>query len=467
MKRKRNLKVLAIILVVLCVIIGIEKVVTHHVDSINTTDEVILAIDPDALTSLAISYDEGSLLLSNIDGVWHDGDDEDFPISQDTVAEFLSNFTDVHATFIIEDVSDYSQYGLSSPQCTVTLGSDSGDIIVSIGSYSTMDEQRYISIGDGNVYMLAEDILEIITTDREDFMANDEIPEFDTLTELVVSGNASMDIIYDEEGVYTYTDSYNYYMVSGSSYLALSDSLVSSYLSMFSGLNLTDYVTYTASSDDLSPYGLDNPDYSFTITADADGESITFTLHISQIEEASEDAEDETTVTSYFRLGDSEIVYYISDSYYSTLADISYDSLRPTEVVSLDWSQVTQVSFTLDGSTYDVQISENEIENEDDDTTEIEYVGLIGDETIDIDTLMSTIDALAIDSFDSSASFKTQEFAMTIYLDNDDYPSVSVKAYQYDGDYCVILVDNQTIGLATRSLTVALKEAMTSIVLGL
>ncbi len=526
MKRKRNMIILAVVLVVLCGVIAIENVVTQHIDSINTPDEVILTLESDSLTNVTWSYEEGTLEFENTDGTWYDSEDADFPVNQDTMAEFLAHFEEVHACFIIDDVEDYDQYGLESPQCTITLTSDEGETVVSLGNYSTMDEQRYISVGDGKVYLIEDDLLEYVSTERDDFMQHDEISAFDTLVELSIDGETTLDVVYDPDGSYSYTDSYSYYALQDGSHLALSDSLVESYLSTLTSLDLTDYATYTASAADLSEYGLDSPTFTITVSATAEAESdetsdssdaeesdeedsdvstedVEFVLYIgvviddtadteeagetSDSSDAEESDEEDSDVIAYARLGDSEIIYQLSSSEYETLAAGSYNSLRPTEVLSLDWDIVTGVSVTIDGEVYDVSVmtrgeleeavesdteeseteetESGETETTEEDEDEIVYV--MNGQEIDFDAVMTAADALEIDTFVEEETDKTQELSMTIALDSSAYPSVEVTIYQYDGESCLVAVDGETVGLMSRSLMVDLREAVTSIVLGL
>ncbi|MCD8231013.1 MAG: DUF4340 domain-containing protein [Clostridiales bacterium] len=375
MKRKKNLVILVVVVAVLCCVIGIEQAVTKHVDSINTTDEVILSFDQDSITNISWTYEEETLTFDQTDDGWCDSDDADFPVNQDTMADFLSWFEEVHACFIIDDVEDYSQYGLEDLQCTITLTTEDGETTVSVGDYSTMDEQRYIEIGDGKVYLVEDDILESITTDRDEFMQNDETPSIVTLEELTVSGRTELDAVYNEEGKYSYTDSYNYYQVEDDgTYLILDDSSVESYLSSLGSLSLTNYVTYTASSADLSDYGLDDPAYTITVTGtveveteeeetedesedatdetetedtaaeeddeteaeEVETEDVEFVIYIGVVTEPAEEDGEEDTVTAYARVGDSEIIYQLTTSDYESVRAASYDDLRPTAVVSLD-----------------------------------------------------------------------------------------------------------------------------------
>ncbi len=520
MKRKRNMVILAVVFVVLCGAVILAKSITEHVDSINTTDEIILTLEADSLTNVSWEYEEESLEFENTDGTWYNTGDEDFPVNQDTMADFLEHFAEVHACFIIDDVEDYSQYGLEEPQCTITLTAEDGETVVSLGSYSTIDEQRYISIGDGKVYLIEDDLLEYVTTDRDEFMQHDEIPEVEELVELTAAGEATLDAVYDTEGVYAYTDSYNYYNVENGVYSVLDDELVEDYLAALASLDLTEYVTYTASLEDLSEYGLDDPDYTITLTAeiaivdeeaeeaeeaetedtdtteDADEEeevetetqeyTIYIGVVITEAEESEDSEEAEETTTAYARIGDSEIIYQLTEDDYEALAACSYDDLRPAAVLSLDWDTVTDLSFTVDGSTYEVttmtrgewnEVLEAQAEEdgeteesegeEDEEIDEEEIVYLMSNQEIDFDTTISAIDALEIDTFTDEESGSTQELSMTVTLDREEYNTVLITIYQYDGESCLVKMDGELVGLMPRSLMVDLREAVTSIVLGL
>ncbi len=525
MKRTRTMLILAGVLIVLCAVIALENALTLHYDSINTTDEIILTLDQETLTGVSWTYEEETLTFEAADGVWTDADDGDFPVNQEVMEEFLAHFEEVHACFIIEDVADYSQYGLEEPQCTVTLTAEDGETVVSLGGYSTMDAQRYISVGDGKVYLIEDDLLDYITTDRDDFMQHDELPAYDNLTELTVSGGVSLDVVYDPEGVYAYTDAYSYYLLSGGSYLLLDDDLVEDYLDTLASLDLTDYATYTASAEDLSDYGLDDPAYTITVTAQVEAEedeeaeetqeettqaaeetteaaetdqeetpmkTVTYTVYIGVVEletetsdedsdETEADEETEPELVTYLRVGDSEIIYNLSSSDYETLSGGSYDTLRPTQVLNADWETLTGLSFTLDGERYDVTVTtrgelaeaaeedadetgETE-ETEDYDPEEIVY--LLQGQEIDLDAVLDAADDLTINTFQQEQAGKTLEFALTVTLDREEYSSVTVQIYQYDGEDCLVFLDGSALGLMSRSLMVELREAATSIVLGL
>ena len=61
------------------------------------------------------------------------------------------------AAFVITNVEDYAQYGLDDPTCTIQLATEEESYTIELGNYSNMDEQRYVSTGDGNVYLAVSD----------------------------------------------------------------------------------------------------------------------------------------------------------------------------------------------------------------------------------------------------------------------------------------------------------------------
>lgn len=48
---------------------------------------------------------------------------------------------------------------------------------------------------------------------------------------------------------------------------------------------------------------------------------------------------------------------------------------------------------------------------------------------------------------------------MTVFLDNENYPQVTVALYRYDGEYCLAEVDGEPVSLVPRSQAVDLTEA--------
>lgn len=202
---------------------------------------------------------------------------------------------------------------MDEPTCTITLTTDDETYTVKLGDHSTMDSQRYMDIGDGNVYLAVSDPLDAYDVELKDLIANDYVPYFDEVSQIRFAGSEDYSVIYDEDGKSICADDI-YFTVDGK---PLDTSRVNSYISVLRYLDLTDYVTYKVTDEELSPYGLDDPELSVSVDYTDDGTSDTLVLHISRDpaeKKSAADAEDEeaSDITAYARVGDSKIIYQIS-----------------------------------------------------------------------------------------------------------------------------------------------------------
>ena len=210
------------------------------------------------------------------------------------------------------------------------------------------------------------------------------------------------------------------------------------------GLDRSDYATYTADGTTLGDYGLDAPALTFTVTTTLDDAQESHALAFGQDGDGNH----------YLRMDDSPIAYRVdADAYTDDVAAAGYDTLRPDEVLALNWDDVKSIDFTIDDATYTAEKSG--------DTWKID-----GTE-VTFDDVSSAIDALSINTFNSETPAKKQEIAFTVHLDNDAYPELTVALYQYDGENCLAQLDGETLGLLDRSLAVDLTEAVNAIALGL
>ncbi len=375
-----------------------------------------------------------------------------------------------------------------------------------------MDSQRYVSIGDGNAYLVAEDPLEDFDAVLSDMILDDDLPFLQDVQQLQFSGAFNGSIRHIEDSPDTYCAQDVYFLQGEEGDLPLDTQLVEGYLDTISYLELWEYATYNATEAELESYGLDAPELSiqveYTVEDEDSGESSqeTFVLHISrdpaqlealaaqeaeeaeaaalaeaQLEEsmdgetetveaesaeetaAETDLEEEEEITAYARVGDSQIVYLLDSYDYQALMDVSYDALRHTQVLSADFSTIQQLDFTLEDSRYTItaQVDEDATEDEEDPVLVYTYQG----EELDITALQSAIEALSADSFTDEQPTQKEEIRFTAHLDNQNFPTVEVVLYRYDGESCLAVVDGSPVSLVPRTQVVDLMEALYAIVL--
>lgn len=501
MKRLKKLGALLGILVVCCVA---TYALTHYEtkqEQIRSEEAVILEIDGNSVTSLAWEYEEGdNLSFYQEDGVWYYTEDAAFPVSEEKVMEILSHFEAFSSSFCIENVEDYSQYGLEEPECTLTIGTGEETTTIKLGSYSKMDEQRYVDIGDGNVYLVPEDPVDYVTSSVRNMIQDDTTPGFETVVDIRFEGEQNYIIQRLEDTDYSYSDADVYFVQQSGKYLPLDTTEVTSYLNTISTLDLLDYVTYNATEEELESYGLAEPELTVTVNytyTDEDGEedengekpllSDTCVIHIGRnaeelaaAQEAEANGEEPETVTAYVRVGDSRIVYSLDSLDYDTLAGASYEDLRHKEVFWGDFADVTRIDVTLEDTAHTLT---SEIDPEDEDSRlwyygekeEVEEVAAEttdettaeeqNPDTLDVSDLKSAIKVLYANSFTDEAPSGKEEIRLTLHLDNETFPETEIVLYRYSGTECLAVVDGQSVSLVPRSSVMELVEAVQTIVL--
>ena len=467
MKRSKQLYILLSVLAVVGVVTFAVTRYEEKQEQIEVSGEVVLEIDPAAVQTLSWEYDSEPLAFHK-DETWIYDTDEAFPVDEDKIDELLGVFEAFSAAFTIEDVSDYSQYGLDDPVCTISLSTGDTDYEIQLGDFSTMDSQRYVSIGDGNVYLATADPLDYFDAALRDMIDNDEAPDFGTVEAIRFDGDQTCQIAYQEymeDSSYTYCSDDVYFVQQEDAMLPLDTSRVEGYLDSISGLSLTDYVTYNVTEEELAEYGLDAPELSVTVTyvPEDSEQTAEFTLHISRDpdEQAAAEAEDgeedetEEEITAYARVGESQIVYQITGDSYEALMAAGYDDLRHYEVLTADFADVTGLDITLEGESYTITA-----EGSGEDKT-----FYYGEEELDIADLQSALEDMGAASFTDEEPSQKQEISITVHLDNEAHPTVQIDLYRYDGEQCLAVLDGTPTSLVPRDMVVDLIEAVNAIVL--
>lgn len=136
----------------------------------------------------------------------------------------------------------------------------------------------------------------------------------------------------------------------------------------------------------------------------------------------------EGKTSAYVRIGDSPIIYQISESSYEALMACSYNDLRHDAVYSGDFSDITGFDLTLDGKTYSIT------SEEEDDSRTFGYDG-------------------------------EEELALTLHLDNENFSTLELVFNRIDGTSCLVTIDGEPTATVDRSAVVDLVEAFNEIVL--
>lgn len=471
MKRYNRIGVLLAVLAVACIATFAVSRYQEYKEEIATSDEVILEVDPETVTALSWSID-GQSLGFHKDDTWQYDGDEAFPVDEEKIGELLDRFAEFGVAFRIENVEDYGQYGLDSPECTIDLDAGDQSYEIKLGDFSKMDEQRYVDIGDGNVYLVSDDPMEDFDLELSDLIQNDEIPAFEQVSSIAFTGTESYTVAYEEDSGKSYSADDVYFNQDGQ---PLDTSLVESYLSSLSGADLSQYVTYNATEEELEKYGMNDPELTVAVdytTTDEDDKEVSDSIMVS-IARAPDDREDldaleaeseaddsgsdaTSDITAYLRVGESPIVYQLSGDDFTTLMKASYNDLRHQQVFWGDFEDVTQIDVTLEDASHTITSEKKDGER----------VYRYNDDEIDLTDFTTALEGLTADRFADGETAGQEEISLTLHLDNETFPTVSIRITRYDGELCLVEVDGENVSLVSRSEAMDLVEAVQAIVLG-
>lgn len=469
--RKKQITRCALLAVFAVVSITAVLVSRHEekVEQIKNSGKTILSIPTDTVTALSWTNEDGTFSFTKGDTWTYDGDSA-FPVDEGKINDLLAQFENFAAAFAIDDVEDYAQYGLTEPICTISITAGEETYTVQLGDFSKMDEQRYVSTGDGKAYLVSHDPLDEFGAVLRDMILDDTIPAFDTAEKIAFTGTENYTISYDEDGTSICAD--DVYFADGQ---PLDTDNVNAWLTALTGLDLTDYVSYNVTNEELQTFGLDEPALTITLdysSSDEDGtetDAGTLVLHLSQNPEElaaygealANEEDDLPDVTCYARVGESQIVYQITQSEFDALTAVSYDTLRHQKLFTADFDTVTSIDVTLEGETYTFTYTPPENEDDEDAEGTWSYNG----EEFDAFNFSYALRALSASSFTDEKPTGQEEISLTLHLDNEDFPAFTLTLYRCDGETCIAEVDGEPVAFVSRSQTVDLVEAVRTLTL--
>lgn len=465
-------KKLVLLLGVLLVLMTATILVMEFAPDENAEEEAavtVFTLDMDQITGLSWTYEGEEVSLErDAENNWTYPADDAFPLDQSYPDAMVQALSEIQADRIIEEPEDLSEYGLADPVCSITVQADETRQLA-IGDETSLGGQRYLSLGDGNVYLVDASLLDDFALGLYDIVAKETIPSMTDVSSFQIqSGSTTLTIDYTEEEGLAYSDQYTWFWNQDGTLTALDTGLTSTLLETITSLSWNSCVAYQATQDQLSQWGLDDPSVIVTVSyvessqvetneTDEDGQPIyetketpkTFTLELG----------DYDGDTCYARLAGSTMVYQVDGSVRDTLAAAKGNDLLPQDVLLMDWTEVTGVDITLDGTTYSLNKTVQEETDEDGNTTET-YLYQLDGQTVDIADALDSIQDLEVVGSDAGAQGSKEEISFTFHRDTDSYPTVTLTFYAYDSSSCLESLNGESRLLVDRDGVLDLIETL-------
>lgn len=478
MRRERKLMILTGVLVVCAAgAFGISRI--DFEEKMTGTETTIVDADSADITYLAWNYEDDQLAFIREDGTWTYEPDEKMSVDQDLLDGIAENLSDIVSTKKVEEVQSLGVYGLSDPACNITIKTADDTWEIAVGDETFSDGEVYISNGDGYVYLTDSGLIDDISYTLLDCVQKEEIPEMASISEIKIENEGTADIIYKENAGYCYSDAYLYYLKDGDAYRNLDNVDTGNAFTTLSEFTWTDCVDYYADDSELESYGLKEPAATVSITykpMEEDADSSEDGSEDGSDDAEADGAEDQifeyevgTSDNAYYaKLADSNIVYTISEEVYNAAVNASYEKLKPDEVILLDWDTVDSIEMELEGKVYTV-----DLEKDGDDA----YKYTLDGAEVEFDDVLDQIlnITVAVDSADDeeddlpeeepALSGNKSELKLTFHRNTDEYQTVELEFYQYDGSHCISVLDGNKMNYTDRSPVIDLKEAINSVIL--
>ena len=445
MKRQKRLMALLGILAV-CIAGAVIVSGIDFDEKMTETQTAIVDVETSKITRLSWDY-EGEVAFSCRDGEWTYDGDEKMPVDQELLNEVAENLSDISSDKKVEEPQSLGVYGLEDPAYRITIETEDETYEISVGDESFSDGEVYISNGDAYVYLTDSGLVDEIAYSLLDCVAKEEIPEMEKVHSLSVDKETPVEIVYAKDSGYCYSDLYTYYLKEGKNYRNLDNDTTGDLFETLTAFEWTECVDYYAEDSELASYGLDEPDASVSVSyEDGDGKTGEFVYEVGTADDK-----------YYAKMKDSSIVYGIESDVYEAAVNASYGELKPDEVILLDWGTVESVDIEMDGAMYTVEVKES---------GEDEYTYTFNDEEIDFGSVVEELEGITTDpDEEASTGDNKEELTLTFHRGTEAYETVELVFYQYNGSYCVAVLDGAELGCVTRESVVDLKEAVNTIIL--
>ena len=451
---KRSVKSI-VLLAVLVLLVGGYFLTQNLTQTSSVTEEAgTFALTEKAaenLTGISWTKDDVSYHFVKQDDLWVNADDAAFPADQDAVQALADDLYELEADRKLEDIQNVADYGLDAPAFTVTgEWSDGTTTEYSMGDETPFGDGYYLKLSDSDttVYTVASSLSSMFSDTLADLAELEEIPAVENADRLTV-GDA-LDVSYSETSTTLDADQH-WYAADGA---ALDSASVEELISAAQSIEWNELLTASAAGEELTAWNLTDG-AATALTVYENGEPA-LSLLIGATDESG---------NYYARLADSNMVYTVAADSVSSLLEADPSSLTSDSLIPLDFENLSEAEFALNGQSYAFARTETEVTaeaaeeteetaedaeeaaEETEETTTIEISVTLNGEETDVaatESLWEMVAALTItDNADASAE---GDALLTLRAVNESGVSGEFTFHEYDADsYLVICSDGSAV----------------------
>ena len=333
MKRGKKLLVLTLVLCLLAAAAAAASRLNPEGEETAGEETVIFTVDTGTVTKLSWRCQDQTLTFTRNGNCWS-YEDPAFPVNQTNLDSLLVTLSELTASKTIADVEDLGEYGLDEAGWEIWVSDGAGEYHLTLGDETGVSAERYLSLGDGNVYLVDSAVTEKFSAGLYDLIQMEQIPDLSDMTRFTVrTAGGELDIAYEQSG-----DAAFWYLAADESKQALDEDKVAALTDLIGELSWNSCADYNAGAEALAPYGLAEPAVTVQVGYLADVEVVTDTLDTDGNPVVLTEQEDAVFTVQiglgedggcYARLADSAMVYAIDTDVYDGLCAAETAQLQP------------------------------------------------------------------------------------------------------------------------------------------
>lgn len=485
MKKKTVKMVLAVVsLAVLCgTYWGVNTYVSKQEKAENSKEEEeqvsVTDTSADEIETVKFLIDKKEVAFQRKEEKWVKGNDEAFPVSQDTLDNAVGMLGDLKAERVLDDVSDLSEYGLDSPVNTIVFKTKEGEeTSIKIGAENESVSQYYVKKNedDKKVYLVASASIEPFMNSLYDYAESGTFPEIssENIKAIQVEGETSYSLSADENGVW--------YVSDGENREKADSAKATSTASSFSTLEYASFVNYNASEEEMESYGLNKPYANIILNYEEEmSKKKTDNLKVEETEpeeaenieekqgeireekkgEETEEKKEEPEMEDkslvihigseaeegdrYVSVDDSKEVYTMSDETLSTFLDKDDSDFWDMNVCYASINDIESIEITYKGETNTINVSRETSKDEDGNETETLSYEMDGKEldSIKMNTFYNKASNMTAQKRVSDDTTLNLEPEMKIVLRKTDGTEAEISYHSYDSNFYGVKAENK------------------------
>lgn len=174
-QRKQLIFLLVILLILAAAIPGVrylterQKEKSAEEERAEQESKILIDTAYEDLVRFSYDYEGVNYSFEKAEDTWHATDDPERNLKEDSIKNILSGVTPLYIQQTIENVTDFSQYGLDQPERTITFETASASYILHVGDYNSLTGTYYVSMpSESRVYVVEQTVITRFNRTYED-----------------------------------------------------------------------------------------------------------------------------------------------------------------------------------------------------------------------------------------------------------------------------------------------------------